>query len=33
VPANTIAAGVPARVIRRRGDTQLKNVNSHVVGA
>jgi acetyltransferase-like isoleucine patch superfamily enzyme len=33
VPANTIAAGVPARVIRRRGDSQLKNVNSHVVGA
>ena len=33
VPANTVAAGVPARVIRRRGDSQLQSVNSHVVEA
>jgi UDP-2-acetamido-3-amino-2,3-dideoxy-glucuronate N-acetyltransferase len=33
VPANTVAVGVPARVIRRRGDGQLKSVNSHVVDA
>ena len=33
VPGNTVAAGVPARVIRRRGDSQLEGVNSHAVGA
>jgi acetyltransferase-like isoleucine patch superfamily enzyme len=33
VPANAVVAGVPARVIRCRDDSRLKDVNSHVVGA